>query len=75
MSICNIICKATKDCLLKTAMCLYQQPCIKDLVNSAFIKYDEYCESAETVELTTSIEDTSELDDLLASLECDLKMD
>lgn len=78
MSICNSICKATKDCLLKTALCLYKQPYIKDAVNYALIKYDEYCESSEsnTVELSTKTEmDTSELDDLLADLDCDLKMD
>jgi len=69
-------CDNLKECVLKTVLCLYKQPYIKEVVNYAIIKYDEYCDSSETVELTTKTEmDTSDLDDLLADLDCDLKMD
>ena len=72
------ICDSVKSCLLKTALCLYKQPYIKEAVNYALIKYDEYCESSQsnTTELSVKTEmDTSDLDDLLADLDCDFKMD
>lgn len=64
------ICDNFKDCLIKITLCLYKQPYIKEAVNFVIIKYDEYCESNEIVELTTE-DDLSELDNLLAELDLD----
>lgn len=71
MSICNSICELVTDCFKQSALFLYKQPIVKNAVTSLFVMYDNYCENQEeTVELTTA-ETDSELDDLLAELECD----